>query len=358
MWPGASLKEDGMKTDRWGRHSLVAGLTITLSLAALLAALAVPAGAQTETAPAADPLTQATQLYDQSRFDDAVNLLKQALMQGAVTGGDAVKAKELLARAYVKAGNRVEAREVFKGILRQDPEYRADALRMPPDEIEVFNLALKDFQAEQVEAGKRIPASIALHGGTGFSSNKPWSDVVKNGGGKEFNGGGEFGGSVRFPLRPRWSLDVEYSLLKDTSSDTARAPNQIKFEVSALPLVVSGYYNLLGSPRYRMNVFLGAGPLLKPEAKISLNFFGTLPISIAAEKTGLYIHGGVEGEYLLHPRLAITGRALGRYAKSGKLDFKNKDLYLYSDANLKLQGRQVDFSGFALQAGLRAYIGY
>jgi len=45
-------------------------------------------------------------------------------------------------------------------------------MTVPPDEMEVFNLALKEINAEQIEAGQRIPASLSFFYGTGPATTR------------------------------------------------------------------------------------------------------------------------------------------------------------------------------------------
>ena len=86
---------------------------------------------------------------------------------------------------------------------------------------------------------------------------------------------------------------------------------------------------------------------------INLLFF-VIPISISDSKTGFIVHGGVEGEWLVHKRLGVFGRGLLRSAKASGLDFGQINIY----GGGPMGQRDVDFSGFALHAGVRAYIGY
>src|SRR5690348_8292255 len=182
----------------------------------LVAGAFSPAGVAPARAQGADstqggsPVQQAQALYDQAKFADAAALLRTAIEQKQVTGNDELKARELLGRSLVKSGNRLAAKDAFKALLHEDSAYRLDTLTVPPDEVEVFDLAVKDITAEQIASGQRVPASITLFGGVGSGANKTLGDVVKVGGGKDkFDSKGEFGGSVRFPLHPRISLDIE-----------------------------------------------------------------------------------------------------------------------------------------------------
>src|SRR5882672_4357447 len=86
--------------------------------------------------------------YEQSRFDEAIGLLKDLVDRGALSGEDLQHARELLARSYVKKGYPVQGKEMFKGILRANPQWRPDPIRVPPDETAVFEQALKEFTAE------------------------------------------------------------------------------------------------------------------------------------------------------------------------------------------------------------------
>jgi tetratricopeptide (TPR) repeat protein len=92
--------------------------------------------------------------YEQSRFDEAISLLKDLVDRGALSGEDLQRARELLARSYVKKGYPVQGKEMFKAILRSNPSWRPDPIRVPPDETAVFDQALKEFQAE----GNAAPA--------------------------------------------------------------------------------------------------------------------------------------------------------------------------------------------------------
>jgi hypothetical protein len=264
------------------------------------------------------------------------------------------RAREIIARAQVKAGHREEGKASFMDMLRLDPGYRPDPVRTPPDELEVFNQALSTFQAELIQQGKRIPASISAHWGHGWWKAKDISDVIEAGGGDAFDGAQEFGGAVRFPIRPKWSLDIELSRLREAQRDSIATGNGgAEFVISSLPLTVSAYYTLVSGPKRRVSAFVGAGPMLVSEARINVPFF-TIQISISDNKTGYIAHAGVEGEYLVMKRLGLYGRALGRVAKVTGLDFGQIDLYNAGE----IGKRDVDFSGFAVHAGLRAYIGY
>ncbi len=86
--------------------------------------------------------------YEQSRFDEAIGLLKDLVDRGALQGEDLQHARELLARSYVKKGYPVQGKEMFKAILRSNAAWRPDPIRVPPDEMAVFEQALKEYTAD------------------------------------------------------------------------------------------------------------------------------------------------------------------------------------------------------------------
>ena len=143
---------------RW-RVALTAALIAAQVTTLLAPAVAVaqtsgaPKPATTTTpAPATSqkqPVQQGQQYYEQSRFDEAITLLKDLVDRGLLAGEDLLKARELLARSYVKKGYPVQAKEMFKAILRTDATWRPDPIRVPPDETTVFEQALKEYQEEK-----------------------------------------------------------------------------------------------------------------------------------------------------------------------------------------------------------------
>jgi tetratricopeptide (TPR) repeat protein len=312
-----------------------------------------PARAQgADSTQGASPVQQAQALYDQAKFADAAALLRAAIAHQQVSGNDELKARELLGRSLVKSGNRLAAKEAFKALLREDSAYRLDTLTVPPDEVEVFDLAVKDISAEQTAAGQRIPASLGFFYGTGSGDNKNYGEISKAGGGPgTLDNKPEFGGSVRFPVLPRFSLDIEMSRFRATATD--KSP--FDYTLTGSPLVASLYYTAFSTAKIHLNGFVGAGALLDANANIRLSLFST-PINLSTQKNGWYYHAGVEGEYLVIPKLSVNGRLLVREATAKDMNLAIQDPFdLYSNVNAN--HRKIDFSGFGAFIGLRAYIG-
>jgi hypothetical protein len=135
-----------------GARSGVCALVAAGILASLFSPALVPRAALAQGTTAAKPPVQRGQeYYEQSRFDEAIGLLRDLVDRGALTGDDLIKAREILARSYVKKGYPVQGKEMFKAILRQDPTYRPDPIKVPPDETAVFEQALKESQSEQAQ---------------------------------------------------------------------------------------------------------------------------------------------------------------------------------------------------------------
>jgi tetratricopeptide (TPR) repeat protein len=93
------------------------------------------------------PVQRGEGYYEQSRFDEAISLLKDLVTNNSLSGPDLERAREILARSYVKKGYPVQAKEMFKEILRANPDWRPDPIRVPPDESAIFEEALREFQS-------------------------------------------------------------------------------------------------------------------------------------------------------------------------------------------------------------------
>jgi hypothetical protein len=327
-----------------------------LVLAALTLALVAAPVAGTSTAWAASPaLEEAQSLYDGAKFTEAVARIRTALSSGEVSGSEAIAARALMARCLVKAGNRLEAKQAFKFVLRQQPGFRLDAATAGPDEQEVFALAQRELTAEQIEAGKRIPASISFNFGSGDGDNEDMAEVATPGGGEEkYDVKPQIGGAVRFPVARNLSLELEMQRLRATNV-AGTAPNDTRFEITAYPVSVSLYYTVYTQRWVRANLFAGGGLLSSAISKIEFSDFGGTALNVSGQKNGSYFHGGAEAELVLHPRVAVAGRLMGRSAKAEKV-WDEFDFLAWGVASMK--NRTIDFTGFSATLGLRAYIGY
>lgn len=334
-------------------RSLVWKLVLTaLTLALVAAPVLLPTAARAES-PA---LTEAQVLYDGAKFSDAIAKLREALSSGQLAGADAIAARGLLARCLVKSGNRIEAKQAFKFVLRQQPGWRPDATTAGPDEQEVFQLAQRELTAEQIAAGHRIPASMSFSYGRGSGDNEDMAEIAAAGGGSDkYDAKPQLGGAVRFPVSQRFSVELELQRLRATNVDGNAPPNDTRYEVTAYPLSLSLVHSTFSSRMFRANLFAGGGMLSSAISSIEFSNFSGTALTVSGQKNGSYFHGGLEAEFLMHPRLALTGRVMGRSAKADKV-LDEFSFLAYGIASLK--DRTVDFSGFSATLGLRAYIGY
>lgn len=135
----------------WSRLA-AAAIVLSTHLSAMLV---WPSGAIAQGTPTKPPVERGQEYYEQSRFDDAISLLRDLVDQGAIVGEELQRAREILARSYVKKGYPAQAKEMFKGILRGNPAYRPDPIRVPPDETAVFDQALREYEAELASPARR-----------------------------------------------------------------------------------------------------------------------------------------------------------------------------------------------------------
>ena len=137
---------------------------VTLLVACQLFMLFVPAlGPRPAWAQGAStPVRQGQDYYEQSRFDEAISLLKDLVDRGQLAGDDLMRAREIIARSYVKKGYAAQGREMFQSILRERAGYRPDPIRVPPDEMAVFDDALRDYQATHPNEAGRPPEPVPV----------------------------------------------------------------------------------------------------------------------------------------------------------------------------------------------------
>ena len=124
---------------------------------------------------ASNNVAKGQEYYEQSRFDEAIGLLKDLVDRGALQGDDLQHARELLARSYVKKGYPVQGKEMFKAILRANPQWRPDPIRVPPDETAVFEQALKEYTTESSGGTPPTPGGTTPPATTPPATSEPAS---------------------------------------------------------------------------------------------------------------------------------------------------------------------------------------
>jgi len=165
--------------------------------------------------------------------------------------------------------------------------------------------------------------------------------------------GWEYGGSLRYGISPKASLDYELNLLNGKGKTDLTNPAGEKVEVKTTGLAgpLSLYYELGKSDKSAFNFFVGVGPMFGTKFKIKASDSSTTVTDEAKSKTGLYAHAGFEGDYMLSESFAITARALGRYAKAKNVTWTDPT----DPSNVIV--KDVNLSGGAFSLGLRAFFG-
>jgi hypothetical protein len=188
--------------------------------------------------------------------------------------------------------------------------------------------------------------SIGGNFGTSITNGGAFNDSLKAAIGsqyKEISGDWEYGGSLRYGLSNKVSLDVEVNKIK-AKSNTPDSPNpDLIASETAVVVPVNLIIGLTQNDSYGFNFVAGVGPMLSAQWKAEQ---GTTEIH-SNKKTGLYAQGGFEGMYNVSSQFAITARVLGRLAKASDLELST-DPTFKADANM---------SGVAFSLGLRAFFG-
>lgn len=191
--------------------------------------------------------------------------------------------------------------------------------------------------------------SIGGNFGTSITNGGAFNDSLKAFIGsppyKEISGDWDFGGSIRYGLSDKASLDLEFNKIKAKSKTTV-SPDELTASEEALAIPLNLVYALSTNDNYDFNLVIGAG--LMTGTKWKLEETGTSPGSEESKsKSAFYGQGGFEGIYKLSPQFGITARALGRLAKANDLEWTD-------DPTTKFD---VNMSGVAFSVGLRAFFG-
>jgi hypothetical protein len=261
-----------------------------------------------------------------------------------------------MARCQVKSGDVAGAQKTFLALLRRDPLYQPDATRVPPDEMEAFAAARRAFDLERERERQRIPACLGFFFGVGSGGNEDFGEFVASGGGDDkYDNKPALGGYVRFPIRPRLSIQLELQRFRATNQDSVTGFNHRDYEITAIPISVGVHWLVAQRPKWRAAAFAGGGPMLETLSSMEFSFI-VLRLSASDSKVGTYLHAGAEGEYRVHPRFSLDARVLGRYAKAAGLSVLETNAFDYTPT-VRIADRDVSFSGFAAHVGVRVYIG-
>lgn len=198
-----------------------------------------------------------------------------------------------------------------------------------------------------ISTGSAFAGAFSIGGnfGTGMYSNSDINDLLKaeSPPRDEIKSGWEFGGSLRYGISEKLSIDAEGTKInaKSTTSDPAGDGDE-HWSVKTFAIPVTLNYALSQNEKYAFSIFAGGGPMLsaKLEGHDDTNSVET------DGQTKFMGQGGLEGMWYAGPKMAITARVLGRTAKISNLEQGGV-----------ATGIDADLSGVAFSLGLRAFFG-
>jgi hypothetical protein len=186
--------------------------------------------------------------------------------------------------------------------------------------------------------------SLGGNFGVGIYGMGQVNDTLKAEGLDDIKDGIEYGGTLRYGIGATKALEVEANWLNGDSK-TNIGGTDLKINAKAMALPLNLLFQISENDKYKFHFLIGAGPLLSTKIKTEA---GSLSAETAS-KTAFMAQGGFEGDMFLSPTVALTARALGRYAKASNVDV---------DANDPSAGTtDIDFSGAAFSLGLRVFFG-
>jgi hypothetical protein len=184
--------------------------------------------------------------------------------------------------------------------------------------------------------------SLGGNFGVGFYAGGSLNDSLGANGYKKVSQGWEYGASLRYGVSPRLSLDYEVSTLNGKGTTKSVTP-KFQAEANGIATTLNLYYQLTANDSHSLNLFAGAGPMLKTGWSTKQDTIETN----SKTKTTFYGQAGIETEMRLGKSFEFTSRALGRIAKAN-------DLVDELDPSTSLS---VSMSGVAVSVGLRALFG-
>src|SRR5206468_6273343 len=120
---------------------------------------------------------------------------------------------------------------------------------------------------------------LGAYAGVGSYANGDVNDQLRSAGYDEIKSGFEFGGSFRYPVSSKLSLDVEVDRLRGRSDNAFSGGGREKITTSGTPLVGNLYIGALESEDTDVDVFLGAGPLFSAKIEDEVTSLGSASFS-------------------------------------------------------------------------------
>jgi hypothetical protein len=201
-----------------------------------------------------------------------------------------------------------------------------------------------------VSSGSALAAkgqfSIGGNFGTSITDGGAFNDSLKASIGdppyEDIAGDWDFGGSLRYGISDKASLDLEVNAIK-AKGTTEVPPDKLEATVKGIAMPLNLYYALSSNESFDFNFYIGAGPLLSTKWQLDANSTH----EESESKTSLFAQAGFEGQYKVAKQFALTARAGGRLAKASDVAWTDDPTTTFD----------VDMSGIAFSVGLRAFLG-
>ena len=195
-----------------------------------------------------------------------------------------------------------------------------------------------------VRTGHADPGRWSLGGtfGAGIYAGGSFNDSLAAFGYREVKTGWEYGGSIRYRVRPRLSIDAEIVSMNGRGTTDSVDPKFVA-ETHGIAIAVSLYQQMSQNDAYSFSLFGGAGPAfgMKWTAEQGAAQFKS------RTKATWYAHAGFEGQIKAGGRFGFVSRALGRVAMA-------RDVAQDDDPSTRFD---VSMNGAAFSVGIRWYFG-
>jgi Outer membrane protein beta-barrel domain len=189
--------------------------------------------------------------------------------------------------------------------------------------------------------------SIGGNFGTSITDGGAFNDSLKASIGvppyEDIAGDWDFGGSMRYGISEKASLDLEFNAIK-AKGTSEEAGEELTATVKGLATSLNLYYALSQNESFDFNFFVGAGPLLSTKWQLDSTSGGS---EESEGKTSLFAQAGLEGQYKVASQFALTARAMGRLAKADDVAWTDDPTTTFD----------VDMSGIAFSVGARVFLG-
>lgn len=178
--------------------------------------------------------------------------------------------------------------------------------------------------------------------GAGIYGGGSLNDSLAASGLREVKAGWEYGGSIRYRVRGRLSIDCEIVAMNGRGTTDALDPKFVA-ETHGIAIPLSLYYQARQNDAYTFSLFAGAGPALGMKWTAEQG----AAEARSSRKSAFYAHAGFEGQLRAGESFGFVSRALARFAMA-------RDVQQADDPSTRFD---VSMNGAAFSVGIRWYFG-